>query len=227
MNPKLFNLSEEQQNMLSGKKTITADDVRTVFQSYSSGKIKRTKVGRLSVNEFISPEIDFSIAKHEGRFVFFALEKTKESLFSKAQYRVFIWPLGFNVVIAVPYGSVSFEKPIKGYSNEVIFLRTHGNKHEVCMHHCYDRDHSLIHENTHLYREFAIENKKATCIKDYAIYRYRWTNPDLWVQEQFSLKRCYEPWFFSKNDPEKIPYNSVQLSYPTKPALCEHEIHED
>ena len=32
MNPKLFNLSEEQQNMLSGKKTITADDVRIVFQ---------------------------------------------------------------------------------------------------------------------------------------------------------------------------------------------------
>ena len=227
MNPKLFNLSEEQQNMLSGKKTITTDDVRTVFQSYSSGKIKRTKVGRLSVNEFISPEIDFSIAKHERRFVFYALEKTKESLFSKAKYRVFIWPLGFNVIIAVPHESVSFEKPAKGYANEIMFLKTHGNKHELYTHHCYDRDHTLIYENTHLYRAFNIENKKATCVKDYAVHRYRWTNPDVWVQEQFSIIRYYKPLFFLRHDPEKIPRNSVQLSYPTKPALCGHEIHED
>ena len=227
MNPKLFNLSEEQQNMLSGKKTITADDVRTVFQSYSSGKIKRTKVGRLSVNEFISSEIDFSLAKHEGRFVFFALEKVKESLFSKAKYRVFIWPLGFNVIIAVPHESVSFEKPAKGYANEIMFLKTHGNKHELYTHHCYDRDHTLIYENTHLYRAFNIENKKATCVKDYAVHRYRWTNPDVWVQEQFSIIRYYKPLFFLRHDPEKIPRNSVQLSYPTKPALCGHEIHED
>ena len=227
MNPKLFNLSEEQQNMLSGKKTITTDDVRTVFQSYSSGKIKRTKVGRLSVNEFISSEIDFSLAKHEGRFVFFALEKVKESLFSKAKYRVFIWPLGFNVIIAVPHESVSFEKPAKGYANEIMFLKTHGNKHELYTHHCYDRDHTLIYENTHLYRAFNIENKKATCVKDYAVHRYRWTNPDVWVQEQFSIIRYYKPLFFLRHDPEKIPRNSVQLSYPTKPALCGHEIHED
>ena len=223
MNLELFNLSEEQQNMLLGKKTVTTNDVKDVLKTFSSGKIKNAKVGRLHVEEFISPEIDFTLFKHDRHIVFYALEKVKESLFSKAKYRVFIWPIGFDEVIAVSPGSVSFEAPIKGYSKEIIFLKRHGNEHEVCKLYCYNREHLCIFEKSDLYRKFAIDKKKVTCIKDYAIHHYHWTNPDGWVPEHFHIETSYEPLFFLRNDPEEIPSGSVKLSYPSRPALYGHD----
>jgi len=226
MDYKLFTIPDEQQIMLSSAETISGDNIRGLMQNFSSGKIKEVKAGKLRIlNPFFPFFQDSELRKHEEHFVFFALEKQKQSFFSRPTYRVFVWPLGFNAIFALPPESVVFERPDQD-ATEKIFLKQAGEEHPVCKMNYGKKEHVCIFEKMQLFREFAVEEAKMTCTKDYVVHHFRWTEPDPWVREHFTLTDDKKPMFYLRNAPEYIPGWSVRLSYPSRPPLWGWEIDE-
>lgn len=226
MEYKLFTISDEQQKILRSMEKFTGDDVRSFMQGFSTGKIKKAKAGKLSItNTSYSALSELGLAKHEGHYVFFALEKQKPSFFSKASYRVFLWSPNFEAVFALPVGSVSFETPMQN-ATETMFLMQKGQEHALCKQSYGGQEHVCFFKKMELYREFAVEEAKMTCTKDFAVHYFRWTKPDPWVREHFRITENEEPMFYLRHDAREIPGWSVQLSYPSRPPLFGWEIDE-
>ena len=221
----LFSMTDEQRVVLSSMSVITKDDIKKLFESFAVGKIKKVRVGKLHITDVFFPKFkETPLAGYEEQYAFFAIEKHKTSFFSRADYRIFIWPLGSNSVFAVPMESVSFEKPLADTKAPVL-LEERINEHSLFKTKEYGREHECIFEKMCLKREFALEKAKAVCTKDFVIHHFRWTNPDGWVREHFTLQDDEAPMFLLRNEP-KIP-GGLRLSYPRRPDLWGHHIDEN
>lgn len=225
MDYQLFKLTDEQREMLSAMDVITKDDVQELFESFSPGKIKKVRVGKLRIDNVFYPRLkDSGLPEHEGKYAFYAIEKHSLSFFW-VSYRIFIWPLGSHTVYAVEVGSVIFETPDKDTRVSVLLKEQPLNK-LLFKTEEYGREHECIIEKMCLHREFALEKKKITCTKDHLSYHYRWTNPDGWVREHFEIAREYEPMHFLRNEPVVLR-GGVELTYPRRPDLWGHHIDEN
>lgn len=133
-----YKLQPEEHEVLCSMEKITTADVQSVMQKFSSGKVKTPEIGKLRiVNKFIPMVKNTGISQlmdFEGKFVFFAVEKFKASLFSKASYRVFIWPFLSEKVFAVPTESAVFEpvRPKIESRNQAIVEKTYVRKVRWC-----------------------------------------------------------------------------------------------
>ena len=110
-----YKLQPEEHEILCSMEKITVSDVQSLMQKFSSGKVKTPKIGRITVvNKFIPIIKNANMSQLmdlEGEFVFFAVEKFKTSLFSKASYRAFIWPFLSEKLFAVPCASFVYGVP--------------------------------------------------------------------------------------------------------------------
>ncbi len=105
-----FKLDPEQREVLCSMEKITLEDVTSLMQSMSSGKIRRQEIGRFTVkNKFVPSLRNSGLMDYEGQYVFSAIEKCQKSLFSKATYRLFVWPILSDTVFAVPVESCEFD----------------------------------------------------------------------------------------------------------------------
>jgi len=226
MEYRLFTISDEQQAVLRSTETISGDAVRNLMQNFSSGKINEAKTGKLSiVNPFFPFLRDSNLKEHEQHYVFFALEKQKRSFFSRPTYRVFVWPLGSNAIFALPPECVVFKKPDQT-AKEDIFLMQAGQEHPFCKQSVGGKEHVCFFEKMQSFREFAVEETKMTCTKDYTVHHFRWTKPDPWVREHFTVTDSQKPMFYLRNTPKEMPSITVRVSYPSRPPLWGMQIDE-
>ena len=216
----------EKQEMLRSMEAVTGKEVREIMQNFSAGKIKDTKAGKLRIVNAYFPKLkDSGLERYEEHYVFFALEKQKQSFFSKPTYRIFVCPLEWNVIFALPLGSVVLEKPDQN-SKETVFLTEKGEEHPVHKENYGGRERVCFFEKMQLFREFAVEEAKMTCIRDFVDHHFRWVKPDPWVRERFTITEDKDPMFYLRNEPTEIPGWSVRLSYPRRPPLWGWEIDE-
>ena len=213
----LITIPIEKQEIFQSMETVSTGDVKEMMQIFSCGKIKKTKAGKLRiVNAFFPRLKDSGLKKYEEHYVFFALEKQKQSFFSRATYRIFVYPLGENVIFALPLGSVVFEEPDEN-SKEKIFLTEKGEEHPVSKSSYDGQEHVCIFEKMQLFREFAVSKTKMICIQDLVVHYFRWTKADPWVGEHFTVTDYKDPMYYLRNEPKEIPGWSVRLIYPSKP----------
>ena len=111
-----YKIKPEQYERLCSKEKITLDDITSLMQSFSQGKIKKQEIGSFRIkNEYVPMLKESALMTYEGGFVFSAIEKCKSSLFSKAAYRLFVWPILSDTIYAVPVPSLIFDFNLKRY----------------------------------------------------------------------------------------------------------------
>lgn len=226
-------ITGKERNKLCAMEEITAKTVRDLFQNYSSGKIKKPKIGKLSIvnayiPDFKEKKCDSELLKVEGHYVFYALEKLSFGLFSNSTYRMFIWEPLSNEIFAVPVESVTFEDPIK--DDDEIFCkdtyRVSFLKEEVLIASKMSggKKHDCWQEGIELTRRFSIEKDKIKAIRDTLIHHLRWTDPDWWVTEKFTVEEIRSPMYYLRHEIERIPSDSIRISYPIRTSrgeICE------
>lgn len=214
----LFLLFDEQREMLRSMDTIRADDIKKIVREVTCSKIKKVKTGKLRIiNKFFPLLRDSELPNHEGHYVFYSFEKKNIFSFSKANRRVFIWPLGADKIWAVPFESVIFEYP-ENEAKENVLLQEQGEEQLVCKREYDGKEHECFFKKMQIFREFAVGKNDIVCTRDLAVHYYRWANPDPWVKENFTIKNYEKPMFYLRNQPRMIPGYSVQLSYPRRPV---------
>ena len=225
MSYKLFKILDCQKEKMSAMDTITCNDIKSIFKSFSVGKFTKVKLGKISiVNEFYPILKQSGLEQYEGHYAFYAFEKSA-NIFLKAKWLVFILPLGADTIFVVPRTYVSFETPNDG-DTATILLSQQGKEHIVCTQTYANKEHSCFFEKMCILREFSLEATKIICTKDVVVHYFRWTEPDPWVKKHFTIKEEKKPMFFLRNEPKEIPGWSVQISYPPRPALWGYEVEE-
>lgn len=226
-----YPINPEDCKIFSAKEKFTAEEVKIMMESFSSGKVKKTRVGKLSIVNCFIPKIKESLPEllvHEGSYVFYAVDKFSTGFFSKASVRMLIWaPISKNV-FAVPVDAVSFEKPDNGTKQEV-FITEEGEEHPITKKSDGDgKEHVCYFKKIELRREFVVEEKLITATKDILHHHFRWTNPDYWVKEHFKIVDSYDPMYFLRHEimSKEIPGWSVQISYPREPNFSGFHVDE-
>ena len=205
---------------------ITSEDVKEVMQTFSSGKICTPKIGILSVEERFFPDLkDTPLVVHEGEYVFYAVEKLRFGLFEKTHKRIFIWPPMTGDLYALPVDAVSFERP-KDDVKQTWLISESGEEKPLCKHTYDNKEHICFFEKKQLLREFFITGKEMFCTADILKHYFRWSRPDPWVKEHFTITDVEEPMFYLRHDLKEIPGWSVRLCYPSRPPLYGWEIDE-
>ncbi len=230
----LFEISADKHSMLCATEMLATADIRDLLQSFCSEKIQKIKIGKMHIVNAYFPQLkDSKLAGYDGHYVFYA--PAKKSFFAKAT-QMFIWPLGAKNVFALPIASVTFAKPDKdaeekiplpepeqvlfhNYSKEEVIdtakpllIALYGSKEHLC-----------FFEKMELFRKFAVSKKKMICFRDYSVCHLRWTDPDAWVKEHFTVTDYKEPMYFLKHLPK---VTSIQISYPSRPPLWGYDIDE-
>lgn len=212
--------------MFASMEVINDEAVKELFNSYSIGKIKRVRVGKLYIgNVFYTKFKDSGLTAYEEHYVFYALEKRKTSFFSAPTYRLFIWPVESNTIFYVPTDSVFCERPKKD-SEICLLLSKEFENRSVCTEYAYNAKHKCILEKMCLYRSFAVSDKKIVALKDWVAFHCKWTKPDPWIRRQPTYKKEYSPMYFLRNSPENV-FNDLHPSYPQRPDLFGYEIDEN
>ena len=229
MDYQLLSIIGERETWTS-METITKDDIKGIFKRLTTGKIKKVGVGKLHIENVYFPKFKGSgIEAYEGLYVFFATEKRRVpyfSIFDRSEYRTFVWPIGSNNVFALPEKSVRFKAPEKDI-REMILLKEEGSEHPVREVEEYGRKHLCYLKKIQLWREFAIEKEKIVCTKDRVVQHFRWSAPDRWVRENFTISDDKPPMFFLRNEFEEPSSYGLRISYPRRPDLLGHDIDEN
>ena len=170
-----------EHKRLTSMKTISVEDVQKVFQNYSSGQIKKPKIGKLSiVNSFISDFRGTELLKIERKYVFYAVEKFSVGLFSKSMYRMFIWHPVSEHVFAVPVESVSFEAPKRDengcYPLEMCLVLNQTKGVAIATKTDGNTKHQLFLESQELYRTFGVTSNRIDALKDVQAFNLRWSD---------------------------------------------------
>ncbi len=222
----LFLLFDEQREMLRSTDTITANDVKEIIHNVTCSKIGKVKIGKLCIiNKFFPLLKDSELPNHEGHYVFYSFEKKNIFSFSKTNCRIFIWPLGADKIWSVPFESVIFEAP-ENEAKEKVLLQEQGEEHLVRKSEYAGEVHECFFKKMQIFREFAVEKNNVFCTRDFVVYHYRWTNPDPWVRENFTITDYEKPMFYLRNQPRIIPGYSVRLTYPRRPVHYGFHIEE-
>lgn len=215
-------LSKEENDKLAAMETITVKDIQVLFQNNSSGKIKKPKIGKLSiVNVFIPDFRGSEILKVEGSYVFYAIEKLSFGLFSKSSYRMLIWQPVSKHIFAVPVESVRFEKPLKDEEDcypveSCLILRREENK-VIAKGNYEKKEHQLSVKRLEFSRDFEFTPNKISALEDTLKYCLEWSDPDWWVEQASEKVFHRAPMYYLRNEFDKIPSRSI--AYPQKPRI--------
>lgn len=221
---KEFKISTDVQEVLHAAETLAVADVQKIFQSFAEGKVKKVQIGKMMiVNSFFSRLKGSKIVESEGHYVFFGWEKQKTSFLRTKTTHVLVWPLGTEVYV-LPVESVYFEKPVKTAEEKMLIRKDEGEKFLFKTASFYNsKEHECFFKKMELYRKFAVEKDQMRCIKDGVVGYFRWTDPDPWVRENFTVEVKKDPMFFVRNEPGSMTH---LISYPGRPALWGYEIDE-
>ena len=220
----IHSLSEQQKSMLRAMDTITSKDVKRLMQFFPSVKIKKVRLGLFwIVNQYLPELKNTMLGQYEGRDVFYAVEKKKFSLFSKAERQIFICSPEFDYIFAAPLKGVRFSKVGKK-DKELFLLSEKLDPRKIYETKAYDRNHICFLQKICLYREFAVKKAKLVAVTDIAVHHLRWTNPDPWVNEHFTVKDANEPMFYLRNAPRAL--SAINVAYPKRSPLYGYHIEE-
>ncbi|MBO4294358.1 MAG: hypothetical protein J5896_02810 [Alphaproteobacteria bacterium] len=210
--------------MFRAMDVIKPSDVKRLAQSMTAGKLKKAGIGRLHIRNVFIPVFKKFVTL-EGHYVFFVYEKQKTGLFSKAVWRVLIYSLGGEGLLAVPKESVFFEKPAPT-ATERMLLKIKKLKYQLREENRYDRNHKLFYEKMELIRNFAVTTSQMVCSEDVVFHHLRWTNTDPWCPEKFTIRVEYEPMCWLRYNPVELKAPDGRLFYPDRPPLYGHHIDE-
>ena len=210
-------ITEKERNKLCAMEEITSSTVRDFFQNYSSGKIKKPKVGKLSIVNACVPDFKDStcnvgLLKIEGDHVFYALEKLSFGLFSKSAYRMFIWKPLSNEIFTVPVESVKFEKPVKN-ANGTLYQEYQVVNRAKRAYVKTDKGHTCYQDGIEVLRQFSVEDKKISAVKDFVVYYLQWDKTDQWVEQHFTQKVPFPPMYCLRNETPELGFTA----YPKRP----------
>ncbi len=221
-----YRLSDKACEMIRSSDKITSQDAKNLMQQSSSCKVKMPKIGMLRFqNPFFSDIAKTNLRILERLPVFYALEKVRIGLYRKAFRRIFIYfPLS-GEVFDVPPQAVMFSEPSK-HERISCFISQSGQEEPICSQMYAQKKHICFFERMEVWREYAVYKKEFVCTADILKQHFRWSDPDPWVREQFSITDRKDPMFFLRNEPTRIPGWSVRLSYPSPPHLWGYHIDE-
>ncbi|MBR2299962.1 MAG: hypothetical protein IJ870_05260 [Alphaproteobacteria bacterium] len=224
-------LSEKDCEIMRATDTITCEDVRDLMQNLlADGKIGTVKLGELRIENHFIPELkETPLFSLEGDIVFYAVQKMSHGWFQKADKKICIYCALRDEVYIVPPEAVCFcslkEGNLLGESLECLISRT-GEEHPVCK--CYSgkKEHVCFFEKMEVWRRFEIHKEGLICTADILKQHFRWSEPDPWAAEHFTITDTKDPLFFLRHEPQEIPGWSVRISYPSQPAMWGWEIDE-
>lgn len=228
MNYNLYALSDEEFEMLSSMEKITAKDVQPVFQRVSCGKIKNPAVGKLTIVNRFFPQLKSTILPTwEEKYVFYAVEKYKASLFSKPTYRIFIWIPYSTQMMAISPDAVTFAFEDESDNLVAKFLLFSDESRKDIYTTSYTDEkvhHTLTQIKQEIWREYDVTKDAFVCRQDSCHFMFEWSNPDDWVISPFVHTIKHQPMHYLRHtfDEDKAPYSH----YPSKPFYRGGEIEE-